>query len=238
MKAIGHIFSLLAVVVIALSLLPGCEPQEADGSKSLTARRHCSRCRKEQRHEAKPGEDIDLCEGCNKRDRESMAGLELTDEQEAQMKTIWAEAKEQAEAAEGEDAKLAIKQAAREKIHNEVFTDEQRKTLEEIKAARRARKGHCGCGGKGMMFGKLDMTAEQKAQMETIRAEAHEKMRAAETKEAKMEIMKAAHKTMYDEVFTDEQRKKLEEMKAAHSGHCGGDKPADESATKPCHKSE
>ena len=61
----------------------------------------------------------------------AMKRLELTEEQKGAMKKILADAKAEAEKAEGREAKAKIFAAAHEKIVSTVLTDEQRKAVKE-----------------------------------------------------------------------------------------------------------
>ncbi|MHC4562604.1 MAG: hypothetical protein ACYS8X_07520 [Planctomycetota bacterium] len=153
-----------------------------------------------------------------------LRGLDLSDEQQAQVKAILSEAEQQAEAAETPEAKKEIMQAARKKIHDEVLTEEQQAKAEAMRKELRHRKG------AGMFLRGLDLTEEQQAQVKGIMAEAKKKGEAAETPETKKEIMKAARKKVFDEVLTDEQREKAEKRRDARRGgrkgrrgHGGGD---------------
>ena len=115
---------------------------------------------------------------------EAFSQLELTDEQKEQMQAIMA--------------------AARQQIHDDVLTDEQRVKLEELKQAR----------GEEMltrMTERHGLTAEQVEQVRAIMTAAHEQAEAADSREDKWEIMKAAFEQIKTEVLTDEQRAAAEE---------------------------
>ncbi|HDZ22694.1 MAG TPA: DUF3826 domain-containing protein [Phycisphaerae bacterium] len=143
--------------------------------------------------------------------------LGLDDDQKAKVKAILAEAKEQAKAAETPKEKHEIMKAARQKIHNEVFTDEQKAKAAEFREQRKANK----------------LTDEQKAQVKAIMAEAKEKAKAAETREQKRKIMMAARKKVHTEVLTDQQRKSAKQFggprhrggRMGGRGHGGRGKP-------------
>jgi len=109
--------------------------------------------------------------------------------------------------------------AARRQLHedlkaslSEVLTAEQMAQLQP-----RARHGwHSRRGGRGhfgMFAGAPKLTEEQMAQIKAIFAEAHEAAGEAETPEAKMELFKAAMQKVYDEVLTEAQQAKADEMK-------------------------
>lgn len=171
--------------------------------------------------------------------------LELTDDQKAQAKEIMCKAMEDAKAAEGREAKMAIFKAAHEQVFNDVLTAEQQERAKAMKEACEARgdkgkdecddKGTCdhkGDGPKGdpgrrggaphgrsdmrqMMAKRLGLTDEQQAEMKTIMADAMEQAKVAEGREAKGAIMKAAHEKIFNEVFTPEQQTKAKAMHEA-----------------------
>lgn len=63
-----------------------------------------------------------------------LAELNLTDDQKAKIKDIFAAAKAQAEQATDPKDKLGAFKAALDTIHKDVLTDDQRKLLEDLKA--------------------------------------------------------------------------------------------------------
>jgi len=95
---------------------------------------------------------------------------------------------------------------------SEVLTEEQMAQLRP-----RARHGWHGRHGARGHFGRfpeeLGLTEEQQEQVKAIFAEAREATEAAETCEAKMELFKAAMQKVYDEVLTEAQQAKADEMK-------------------------
>lgn len=131
------------------------------------------------------------------------ARLGLDDDQKAKVEAILAEAKEQAKAAETREEKHKIMKAARQKIHSEVFTDEQKAKADKFRGQREKNK----------------LTDDQKSQIKAIMTEAKEKAKAAETREQKREIMKAARKKIHGEVLTERQRKRARQL--SRSGHRG-----------------
>ncbi len=133
------------------------------------------------------------------------AQLDLTADQKAKIETIMKAAREKASAAEAPEAKREIMKAAMEDVKKNVLTEEQRKKL----ASMPARRGF----GVDLPLGQLDLTADQKAKIETIMKAAREKAAAAEGREAKMEIMKAAREDVVKNVLTEEQRKKLASLR-------------------------
>ena len=137
---------------------------------------------------------------------------DLTDEQVEQVRAIMAAAHEQGEAADSREAKWEIMKAAFEQIKTDVLTDEQRAAAEE------ARQGHRQ-DFMTRVADFLEMTDEQKAQAEAILTAAKTEAEAAETPEAKHEIMRAAFEQIKTDVLTDEQRERAEQF---HQGRRGG----------------
>ena len=208
------------------------DEQMAKLKKVMMSRRHGAR----RHHRAR----------ANRRDHLKMMGekLGLTDEQKAQVKAILTDAHEQAKAAETREEKKTIFQAAKDKIHTEVLTAEQQAKAKEC--AEKHGGGKCGpgpegsCGDKGdrecgdragrgrrrpdmrqMMAEKLGLTDEQQAEMKAITDAAAAQAEAAETREAKGDIRKAAHEQIFNEVFTPEQQAKAKAMREAFAGHRG-----------------
>jgi Spy/CpxP family protein refolding chaperone len=81
-----------------------------------------------------------------------------------------------------------------------------------------AAKAHAGAGP----FSKLDLTADQKAQIKSILEQAKKDAQAATDRADKAKIRKAAFEKIKTSVLTADQVKKLEAMKAAHSGPMQG----------------
>lgn len=148
------------------------------------------------------------------------AALDLTEEQQAAIAEIRENARADAETAETREARREIMQAAYEEVKS-VLTDEQIEKLEQ----RRAKapwgrggpgKGHKGIGPRGPYAGPdgplaaLDLTEEQEAAISEIREKARAEAQTAETREARQEIMQAAHEEVKS-VLTDEQIEKLEQ---------------------------
>ena len=65
----------------------------------------------------------------------------------------------------------------------------------------------------------LGLTDDQKAQIKTIQDKAKADAEKADTQEAKMTIWKAAHEQITTKVLTEEQRKKLAEMREKMKEH-------------------
>ena len=86
----------------------------------------------------------------------------------------------------------------------------------------RGGRGDGARGGHGQRMAEaLELTEDQQAQVEAIMSAAHEAAGAAETREAKMEIMTAAFEQVKTEVLTAEQQAKAEELHQAHRGQRG-----------------
>jgi Spy/CpxP family protein refolding chaperone len=148
------------------------------------------------------------------------AVLDLTEEQQTAIAEIRENARAEAQAAETPEARQEIMQAAHEEVLS-VLTDEQIEKLEQLSpGAPRGRgghgKGHMGIGPRGPYAGPdgplaaLDLTEEQEAAIADIRENARSEAQAAETPEARQEIMQAAHEEVLS-VLTDEQIEKLEQ---------------------------
>jgi len=148
------------------------------------------------------------------------AALDLTKEQQTAIAEIRENARAEAQAAETPEARQEIMQAAHEEVKS-VLTDEQIEKLEQLsRGMPRGRggpgKGHMGIGPRGPYAGPdgplaaLDLTEEQEAAIADIRENARVEAQAAETREARQEIMQTAHEEVLS-VLTDEQIEKLEQ---------------------------
>ena len=93
----------------------------------------------------------------------------------------------------------------------EVLTEEQLEAVKEMRAEGGeyfGRRGRWGTEGEGMRrgarpFAKLDLTDEQREQFRKLRKEQREEMRAT----------RKQHRSALENLLTDKQREKLEEMK-------------------------
>ncbi|MHC4558053.1 MAG: hypothetical protein ACYS80_12200 [Planctomycetota bacterium] len=151
--------------------------------------------------------------------------LDLTEEQQALIAEIRENARIDAEAAETPEARREVMQAAHDEIMA-VLTDEQIEKLEQV--GERMRRSRGGFGGWNMGKGPcclyegpesctricaaLDLTEEQQALIAEIRENARIDAEAAETSEARREIMQAAHDEIMA-VLTDEQIEKFEQVR-------------------------
>ena len=113
-----------------------------------------------------------------------MQQLGLSEEQKAQMEAISQEAKAAADAAATDEEKLVILEKMEEDLVA-VLTEEQAGELELCRAERRDPNrplvGNC--------MQQLNLSAEQKATIEALRQQAMSDAEAAETREAKLEII-------------------------------------------------
>jgi periplasmic protein CpxP/Spy len=136
------------------------------------------------------------------------AKLNLTDDQKARIKEVLQQARKDAQAATDRAEKRKIVEAAREKIRTTVLTEDQRKQLGERFAA-----NHPRLAAMGKLAKELNLTDDQKAKSKEILQQARKDAQAATDKEAKQKIMQDARKKIHDTVLTDDQRKKLEELR-------------------------
>ncbi len=130
--------------------------------------------------------------------------LEMTEEQQASAKAIFgevmAEMTEEMTLAE----KKALFETAMQRVHDEVLTEAQQAKADEMRAKFEA-------SPMGKLF---DLSDEQLALCETIKAEVMAAVEAAETREAKAEAMKAGWQRFRDEVLTEEQQASFDAMAA------------------------
>jgi Spy/CpxP family protein refolding chaperone len=151
-------------------------------------------------------------------------GLDLTEEQQAAIAEIRENARADAEAAETRLARHEIMQATHDEILS-VLTEEQVEKLEQRREGMPwgpggPGKGHIGIGPRGPfegpdgrppIFEALDLTEEQQTAIAEIHEKARADVEAAETREARHEIMQAAHEEVWS-VLTEEQIEKLEQL--------------------------
>ena len=151
--------------------------------------------------------------------------LDLTEEQKTAIEAIREKARTDAAAAETWQAGREIMKAAHEEIMT-FLTEEQIEALEQSRPwAPRGQvgpgRGYLGAGPRGRFgrpegippaLGVLDLTEEQKTAIEAIREKARTDAAAAETREARREIMQAAHEEILA-FLTDEQIEALEQLR-------------------------
>lgn len=125
-----------------------------------------------------------------------LADIEYTDEQKTRIRAILAEARTQAQALDDPKAKRAIREQARRKIRQEVWTDRQREQFHQGWIERHRRHMQA-----------IGMSETQIARAETILAEAHKKAKTVQNGKEKQQIMRKALETIRRTVLTDRQRK-------------------------------
>lgn len=148
-----------------------------------------------------------------RRKHHPLAGI-ATDEQIAKADDILKAARKKAIDAKTPDEKLKILKAAREKINNEVLSEEQRDKLKDRRKQKRT-KMH------GLFMKKLGLSDEQQAKARNIMEKAHDKAHDAKTLADRREILKAAREKVRDEIMTDQQREKLKELWKSRRGRRG-----------------
>ena len=144
--------------------------------------------------------------------------LDLTDEQQEQLQALREKHREAMR--EQRETMAAMGKEQREALMN-ILTDEQQETLKEMRGQRGKFFGRRGWGGKDRhdmrrggkdhdmrrggqgAFSRLDLTDEQKDQLVELRKGHRTEMRETRQKQ----------RTALENVLTDEQRGKLEEMK-------------------------
>ena len=135
--------------------------------------------------------------------------LDLTDEQQEQLQAL----RERHEEAMRElrENMAAMNEEHREALMN-ILTAEQREAMKEMRGKRGKFFGRRGWEGKGRhdmrrrgqgAFSRLDLTAEQQAQLKELRQKHRTAMRETRQK----------HRTALESVLTNEQREKLEMLK-------------------------
>lgn len=141
--------------------------------------------------------------------------LNLTDEQNAEVKKLKEEAAEKCKSAKTREEKKTIYDTMRKKINKDVLTQEQRDKAKKLFEGRR--KAHRDKFLKG-----LKTTDEQNAQIEKIMAAARKEAK-DKPREERRKIMRAAHEKIRNDVLTDEQREKAKKMRRHGKGKrkCG-----------------
>jgi Spy/CpxP family protein refolding chaperone len=128
--------------------------------------------------------------------------LNLTDDQKQKVQSIMEEARKQAEAANDPEQKNSIMAAAMEKIKKDVLTEEQRRRAGRLERAHDLLQ----------VFQKLNLTEEQKAQIQTIMDEAKTQAGKASGEQEKRKIFQQASRKVVETVLTPAQREKLKEL--------------------------
>ena len=164
--------------------------------------------------------------------------LELTDAQKEEFKAL--REQNRAEMQKFRDSGERPTQEQMEQIrqtHRQAFesilSDEQRTKLEELKANRPQWDGERGFGkgmgmrpgrrggwrGRGAVFGALELTDDQKEQFKVLREEHRAEMQkfrdsGERPTQEEMEQIRQAHRRVFESILSDEQRAKLEELRA------------------------
>jgi len=136
--------------------------------------------------------------------RKALRRLGLSREQLARAGKILKAAEQDAKKAPQPKDKQAIISKAVEEVKNTVLTAEQRAKLSRMKWMRRR-------GRRLGPLGRLDLTDEQKRQVEAIFAEARKA-----APEQRRTAWREAWKKVAETVLTDEQRQKLQQMRQRH----------------------
>ncbi len=145
-----------------------------------------------------------------------LKALDLTADQKAQVKAILQQARTEAQSATDMQARHLIRQAAFQKIRETVLTDQQRTKMAQLHRAQMRRA----------MFGQLNLTVDQKAQVKSIMQQARAAAQGATDVNAKHQIWKDAFAKVKDTVLTDQQRTHLAELQAQRAAHAPCSKPA------------
>jgi Spy/CpxP family protein refolding chaperone len=149
--------------------------------------------------------------------RRALAALDLSADQKAQVEKILQDARTQAEQAKDPAEKAKILRTALQEIRTKVLSAEQAEKLAKLLTQEVPRPM--------AMLEKLNLSAEQKEQVQKILQEAREKAAAAEDPQAKAQIIKAAWEKIQKDVLTDQQRQQLQELRKADNKQARSDRP-------------
>ena len=139
------------------------------------------------------------------RSRRGWGGVELSAEQQEQMTAIREKAKEAMKSAETREEKMAVWRESHQEM-KDVYTDEQK---EQMTAAReKARKE-----GTERFMTAIEATDEQREAFTEIMADARKAAEETDDWGEKRQIYRETFETLKKEVFTEEQVKKMEEMR-------------------------
>lgn len=141
-----------------------------------------------------------------------LRGLELTEDQQAEVKTIMEAAKEKLEAAETPEARKAAFEAAIDEV-KELLTPEQLEQLEKALPRFKERPGGPLGGGILACAEQIGLTDEQITQIKAIEEQTRAAVDAAETIEARHEALQDGREAV-EKVLTAEQLEKLKECMA------------------------
>ena len=137
--------------------------------------------------------------------------LDLTEEQQKQLREL---RREHRGAMREQRETMASMRGEQLQAIMEILTDEQLEALKEMRSGHggffaergrwgRGEGGHGRRGGGKSAFARLDLSGEQREQIKELRQEHRTEMRETRKK----------HRTALENVLTDEQREKLQEMK-------------------------
>jgi Spy/CpxP family protein refolding chaperone len=140
--------------------------------------------------------------------------LNLTADQQTQVKGILEQAKTDAGSAPDKQAKHVIFKAAFDKIKTDVLTVQQRTEWQQMKT--HWRHGH---HGKMMGYRALGLTPDQQSQVHAIMQQAKTDAASAADGQAKHDIWKAAKEKINTTVLTQAQRDQLAQMRTECKRH-------------------
>ena len=151
--------------------------------------------------------------------------LKLSKSQRKDAKQIMKGAFEAAKKAETKEEKMQIFKAARDKIFNEVLTENQQKKAKELRAKiekqiregkqRNKKRGHANFYGfLKKRFKALGLSKSQRKSAWSILKQAREAAKKADSKEARVEIMSKAIEKIRTDVLTEDQRKASDKFRA------------------------
>jgi hypothetical protein len=165
--------------------------------------------RRQRRDDGEKTEESAKGETREKKDRPrrrgGWGGVELSAEQQEQMTAIREKAKEAMKSAETREEKMAVWRESHQEM-KEVYTDEQK---EQMATARdKAIKK-----GTERFMTAIEATDEQREAASEVMADAKKAAEETDDWGEKREIYRETFKTLKEEVFTEEQVKKMEEMR-------------------------
>jgi Spy/CpxP family protein refolding chaperone len=131
----------------------------------------------------------------------ALGRLDLTDAQRQQAREIFEAARAAAEKTDDPRGKRRILAAAWRKVREEVLTAEQREQLDKMRRRFVLVRG----------LERLNLTEDQKAEIEVIAEETRQAMAEAESPEARREAVQAGRRKIIEEVLTERQRQQLRE---------------------------
>ena len=140
-----------------------------------------------------------------------LRGLHLTPEQHKQIQAIHQAMVKKLESADTPQARREIVESAMADVTANILTEEQRDQLENFRR-RETRAPRPAPDSPPNPLDKLNLTDEQKKQIETIRQDSAATIEKAQTPPDRRDAMRTAMKQIRD-VLTEEQRKQLDEQR-------------------------